>query len=227
MPRKQHKYHYIYKTTNLINGKYYIGMHSTSDLNDGYIGSGDRIRKSIIKYGKENFKCEILEMFPNRKLLKERENLIVNEELLLDKKCMNLVFGGGGGYISPEGVKKGRQKTDEILKEKYGENFRSVISKKYYDNLSLEERKLLNEKIKIGQKNSGYDCGKIWRGKHLNDEHKKKIGKSNSIKQKGEKNSQYNTCWITNGIENKKIKKEDLIPEGWILGRTIKKGGMV
>lgn len=36
---------------------------------------------------------------------------------------------------------------------------------------------------------------------------------------KGEKNSQFGTCWITNGKENKKIKKEETIPNGWKLGR--------
>jgi len=43
MPRKQKKYHYIYKTTNILNYKFYIGMHSTDDLDDGYVGSGKRL----------------------------------------------------------------------------------------------------------------------------------------------------------------------------------------
>lgn len=195
-------------------------MHSTSNLDDGYLGSGDRLRRSIRKYGKENFKLEILEMLPDRDSLKKRENEIINEELLNDNLCMNLVYGGGGGYISPEGVKKGRQKTDEILKEKYGDNFRQIISKNYYNNLTVEERKTLTEKIKFGQQNSDYDFGCVWRGKKLNDEHKKKIGNSNSIKQKGEKNSQFGSCWITNGIENKKIKKGTTLPDRWKLGRA-------
>ena len=56
MGRKQKKYHFIYKTTNLINDKFYIGMHSTDDLNDKYIGSGKRLWYSINKYGINNFK---------------------------------------------------------------------------------------------------------------------------------------------------------------------------
>lgn len=222
MPRKQHKYHYIYKTTNLVNGKYYIGMHSTSDLDDGYIGSGDRIRKSINKYGKENFKCEIIEMLPDRNSLKQRERELVNEDLINDIMCMNIVYGGGGGFISPEGVKKGRKKTDEILEQKYGKDFRKIISKNYRNNLTDFEKLELSNKIKEGLKKSDYDFGCIWRGKKLNDEHKKKIGESNSIKQKGEKNSQFGSCWITNGVENKKIKKETILPDGWKLGRVIK-----
>lgn len=51
------------------------------------------------------------------------------------------------------------------------------------------------------------------------EESKRLIGEKNSIKQKGSGNSQFGSCWITNEIENRKIKKGDLIPEGWRLGR--------
>ena len=60
------KYHFIYKTTNLLSGKYYIGMHSTDDLNDGYLGSGTLLRRSLNKYGKENHSIEILEFLNSR-----------------------------------------------------------------------------------------------------------------------------------------------------------------
>ena len=97
MPRKQKKFHFIYKTTNRLNEKFYVGMHSTNNLEDGYLGGGKRLWYSIQKYGLENHECEILEFLPSREDLKRREAEIINEELLANPLCMNLKFGGEGG----------------------------------------------------------------------------------------------------------------------------------
>lgn len=222
MSRKEKKYHFIYKTIDTRNGNFYIGMHSTDNLNDGYIGSGTRLRRLIYKHGKEIFNMEILEFLPNRKSLKKREEEIVNSDLIKEEKCLNLKIGGSGGFTL-EATKNGRRKTDQILSEKYGINFRSVLSKKYRNNLSDDDKKLLIKKIKKGQELSGYDFGSTFRGKKHSDITKSIIGNKNSINQKGNKNSQFGTCWITNGIENKKVKKDEQIPNGWKLGRKMDK----
>ena len=52
---------YIYKTTNLINGKIYIGQHKSSSFDTNYYGSGKLLIKALKKYGKENFKIELIE----------------------------------------------------------------------------------------------------------------------------------------------------------------------
>ena len=103
---QRRKYHYFYKTTCLITNKYYYGMHSTDNLDDGYLGSGRKLWHSINKHGRENHKIEILEFFDSREKLKEKEISYVNENLLKDPMCMNLQLGGGGGFINEEHRKK-------------------------------------------------------------------------------------------------------------------------
>jgi hypothetical protein len=71
-------------------------MHSTDNLEDGYIGSGTILCYAVRKYGKEKFTCEILEYFSDRESLREREKQIVNAELLKDELCMNICKGGWG-----------------------------------------------------------------------------------------------------------------------------------
>ncbi len=208
MARKEKKYHYIYKTTNLKNGKYYIGMHSTDNLEDGYMGSGKRLRRSLNKYGKENFKFEILEFLPNRNSLIEREKELVNEELLKDSLSMNIKGGGEGGLINEEHHKKMLEGTNKWLKNKWSNDIEYRETKIKLWGLRL--KKYHEDKIYTH---------KSFLGKQHKEESKKKIGEKNSIKQTGSGNSQFGTCWITNGKENKKIHKGDLIPDGWKLGR--------
>jgi len=61
-----------------------------------------------------------------------------------------------------------------------------------------------------------------FKGKTHSDETKNVIGMKNSVYQKGNRNSQYGTMWITNETANRKIKKDEVIPEGWRKGRVIK-----
>jgi hypothetical protein len=202
------KYHFLYKTTNLTNNQYYIGIHSTSNLKDGYLGSGKRLRYSVRKYGKENFKIEILEFFNNREELISKEVELVNEELINDIQCINLKCGGSGGFINKEHEYK--------FHAAGGRAVRLLFSKIHSEKMKhdKEYRDSIVQKLKGKQ---------TWLGKKHKDESKKRIGEKNSVYQKGKGNSQYGTCWITNGNENKKLEKNKIIPDGWKLGRIINK----
>lgn len=89
------KFFYLYKITNHITGEYYYGVHETSDLNDGYFGSGSVLKENIKKYGLEHFSKELLKFFPNRSELMKEEKKIVNKDMLKDPLCLNVMEGGG------------------------------------------------------------------------------------------------------------------------------------
>ena len=90
------KYHIVYKTTNIVNNKIYVGMHSTNNLNDNYIGSGKILKKAIKKYGKDKFVCEIMYLYKARDEARKKEADIVTTEFCNRLDTYNLVEGGGG-----------------------------------------------------------------------------------------------------------------------------------
>lgn len=104
------KHHYIYKIINTINNRYYIGIHSTNNLDDGYFGSGTALRAAIRKDGKENFIKEIISHHSNRDEALKSEAEIVNHTFLKDKNTYNIAFGGGS-------VKVLRSKMKELYSE--------------------------------------------------------------------------------------------------------------
>ncbi len=211
-----HKYHYIYKTTCTITGRYYIGMHSTLKLEDAYIGSGKKLWHSINYYGIENHSKEILEFLPDRKALAARERELVNEDLLADPMCMNLVKGGEGwnGFFSKEHQIKcasaGGQRTAALIKE------------------DLDYSEAHSLKMSIANKRA-YLNGKLaktpdWSGRSHSAEAKQKIATANSIQQSGEKNSQFGTRWMhLPGEKPVKVKLAELdhyVKAGYLLGRV-------
>lgn len=228
MGRKKSNIHYIYKTSCNVTNRYYIGMHSTNNLDDGYMGSGKRLRYSIRKYGKDNHTKEILEFFDSRELLVEAEINAITPEMITDKDCMNLTEGGTGGhgarFLSKEQLSKGRKKCDDFLRKKYGDEFRTIVIKKYYDNLTDEDKSKRSENIKQGQKLINFNYS-TFKNKTHSEKSKQKMSNSSKGMGKGKTNSQYGTCWITKDGENKKIKKEVLniyISQGWEKGRKSK-----
>lgn len=110
------EFYIVYETTNLINGKKYRGIHKTSNLDDGYLGSGLIFRLSVEKYGKHNFIRNILEFCNSYDELIEREKYYVDENWIKDKSNYNLKTGGqSAGILSDES----KNKISETLKRKY------------------------------------------------------------------------------------------------------------
>lgn len=88
------KYNFVYQTKCLVNDKTYIGVHSTNNLLDGYLGSGDKLKFSIKKHGKENFKIEILDFFDTKKEAYEEEKYLVNTKWIESRDNYNVTLGG-------------------------------------------------------------------------------------------------------------------------------------
>ena len=91
------KVYTVYKITNLVNGKIYIGCHVTENINDSYMGSGKAIQDAILKYGKDSFRKEILQCFDSPEKAYEMESILVNENFVASKETYNYKVGGFGG----------------------------------------------------------------------------------------------------------------------------------
>ena len=102
------KVHYLYKIENKLNKKIYIGIHSTENMNDGYMGSSALVSQAIEKYGENNFSKTILEYCNSREELVELEKKIVNEKFVARRDTYNLSVGGGGATSTWE-------KSNEII----------------------------------------------------------------------------------------------------------------
>ena len=191
----------LYKITNKVNKKFYIGVHKTKDINDDYYGSGHYIKAAIEKHGKDKFIKEILYIFTNAKKAFKKEKEIVNEQLIKNKNCYNLKEGGHGGF---EYIRK-----NNLHKSSKG---RRIIHKNEIQTKVKPEdlEKYLNQGWKLGFKPSSLikmsNSGKI---KIQSEEQKRK-------------NSEAKTSCIRmlNPITNKMkfIKKEltdNFIKNGW------------
>jgi hypothetical protein len=99
-------FYLIYKITNNLNNKIYVGSHKTKNKDDGYMGSGKYLNYAINKYGVENFTKEILFIFDNATEMYDKEAEIVNDDFLAEENTYNLKRGGFGGfdYINSMGL---------------------------------------------------------------------------------------------------------------------------
>lgn len=193
----------VYKVTNQVNGKIYIGCHKTKDLDDDYMGSGKYLARAKEKHGIENFNKEILFVFDNPKEMFEKEAELVNEDFLAEANTYNLKVGGAGGFDLINSDK-------DLLTER---NRRIAEKRDYRDPVFIEKMRqqyLLNP---ISPKRRNPPNTK---GFKFSDESKMKMSESST----GERNSQYGSFWVTDGSSNRKLKSGDSIPENWYRGRV-------
>jgi len=204
-------YYTIYKITNKLDGKIYIGVHKTTNLDDEYMGSGKYLKRSQEKYGIENFEKEILEVFDNPEAMFEMEAKLVNPEFVERKDTYNLIEGGYDGfrYINAQGLNnkvnqnlKGSAKHQELLKSDL--DYRN----RWYSNCR-----------------NNFVCG--FEGKKHTEETKRKMSEAKQGTVDGEKNPNYGNIWIYSDREkiSKLIKQEEFIEwesAGWMKGRKIK-----
>lgn len=198
-------YYYIYKTTNILDGKYYIGCHQTDNINDGYLGSGKYLKSAIKKYGATNFKFEILKYAFSKDEMLKLEKELVTEEVVRDSKSYNLKIGGSGGNPGIVGAFKGKQHL-ETTKEK----IRNASLKQ----ITTKEKRLkcsINNWAKKNPDAHKAHVSSMFKGKPKSENQKRKLSDAN----KGNK-------LVNNGKINKWIKQDELplfLQKGWILGK--------
>ena len=191
-------------------------MHSTSNLEDGYFGSGKVLSRSLNKHGKDKHSKEILEFLEDRISLKKREEELVNDRLINDPMCMNLQLGGGGGFINEAHFRKctDANRNSPLRLKNSAESLRNLLTDpEYRKNFS---------KIRSDASKGNTS----WLGLTHSNESKVKIGKRNSIAQLGKRNSQFGKMWIHS--EELKISKSVLksnidqyLTVGWKIGRKL------
>ena len=159
---------YIYKTTNLVNNKIYIGKHMSEHVSKSYKGSGAILKKAFKKYGKENFSCEVIVWAETEDELNILEAYWIEHYDSRNPKIgYNIVAGGLGtsGYCHSEEAKQKMSvaKTGRKLTEDWKRKISEAATKRTN---SPETRK------KISESNKGKKMSEEARQK-MRDAHKR------------------------------------------------------
>jgi hypothetical protein len=203
-------YYLIYKTTCIVNGKFYIGKHKTENLEDGYLGSGKLLRRAIKKYGRENFKREVLQFCSSNEEMNEAEK----NHVVLCEESYNLCPGGEGGW-------------DYVNKNGLTNRLTGFKNEQHFITFQIGAQKVATKAGHIGGKISGKITYKanFKNANSIETIEKRKETFKRIQHQQGEKHSQFGTCWMTNARENIKVKKQEIdfyISLGYRKGRIMK-----
>ena len=154
---------YVYRTTNLIDGKVYIGQHHKPRFERSYYGSGKNIKEAVKKYGKHNFKvevlqwCEIQEELDNKELYHIQQHHKKNPEaiynIVIDKIVICIPE-----YFTEEMRLKCKIRYSGKNNPMYGVSMSGEKNGMYGETHTEETKKLLSEtaiKLQYGKTNKG------------------------------------------------------------------------
>lgn len=166
-------YGYIYMTTNLLNGKRYIGQHRAKKFTETYKGSGKILKLAIEKSGEENFKVELLECCESKEELNEKEQYWIKKfNAQESKEFYNICKGGEAGPGGPN--MKGKHHSEET-KRKMSEARKGSLNSNYGNHRKMNSMELKRHKeLRKGENNPMY-------GKHHSDETKRKISEAHKV----------------------------------------------
>lgn len=208
-PNINRKFNYLYLITNVVNKKIYIGVHRTDNLYDGYMGSGKLIRRSIKKFGKENFKIDIISFFETYIEALDAERRLVTDKFIERNDVYNLREGGFGNC-------KWSSKAIKILSEKAKERYSNI---EFLDKMNTACWKNHDRNKKIS------DRQRKWIENNPED-HKQKMDKINKNPEKIKKTADAHRGTIRSELAKNNIKRgiidrvvEDPIKAGEIRGR--------
>jgi len=180
----------IYKTTNLVNGKIYIGQHYTS-ADDGYLGSGHRFLKAVKEYGKENFKREILEHISNKdqNLIDIREIYWIDVLNARNSKVGYNINKGGCGVAGENNPMFGTHRYGKDNPNFGNHKLKGKNHPMYGKTHTIETKEKISKanKGRIVSEKVKNDLRKRLLGTHLSQEQKQKQSKSMIGKNVGKK----------------------------------------
>lgn len=162
-------YYFVYQTTNLINNKKYVGQHKTNKIDDGYLGSGKKLKLAIQKYKKENFLREILCFAKDQNELNELEKKWISELNAVESDEYYNIAEGGDGYTQRTFSEEERQRRSETAKRLYAEGkITSPCKGKFgkdhpqYGRKMSDEQKAHLSQLAKERYASGFDKSKIF-----------------------------------------------------------------
>ena len=170
---------------------FYVGSHQTDNLNDGYLGSGKHLKRAIKKYGRENFKFEILHYLPSKEKMFEIERSIVNEDFVEDPLTYNLKIGGSGGNPGIVGAFKGKTHSEETKEKQRQASLKQITTD--------EKRKKLSQNNGMRRTDIAEKVSKSLTGRICSEEHRKRVAEA-----------VFGKILVNNGITAKRISKEEL-----------------